>query len=385
MRSWVSLPPGSKHLNSKRARAVILILLLLAAAGAMWLRYSLQQAATEPGPANTMQQFDVPQGASMRSVLQTLEQQKLIGNARLLEWYLRCCQRGTSLAGGGVKAGRYRLVPGTPPIEILRQLIEGRVVLEKVTILEGWTFTQMRAQLAKEKELLQTLTDLDEAQIMEELGAPDLAAEGRFAPDTYSFAPGVTTDMQILRMAFEAQRRNLQEAWDARQQDLPLATPDEALTLASIVEKETGLASERARVAGVFINRLRKGMRLQSDPTVIYGIRDRYDGNIRRRDLTTDTPYNTYTRAGLPPTPIALPGRKAIIATLNPEKTDSIFFVAIGDGSGGHYFSSTVSEHNQAVQRYLARLRAPSIADQITQDAAAVPLEPAPEAITPAP
>jgi UPF0755 protein len=372
-------------LNSKRARAVILILLLLAAAGAMWLRYSLQQAATEPGPANTMQQFDVPQGASMRSVLQTLEQQKLIGNARLLEWYLRCCQRGTSLAGGGVKAGRYRLVPGTPPIEILRQLIEGRVVLEKVTILEGWTFTQMRAQLAKEKELLQTLTDLDEAQIMEELGAPDLAAEGRFAPDTYSFAPGVTTDMQILRMAFEAQRRNLQEAWDARQQDLPLATPDEALTLASIVEKETGLASERARVAGVFINRLRKGMRLQSDPTVIYGIRDRYDGNIRRRDLTTDTPYNTYTRAGLPPTPIALPGRKAIIATLNPEKTDSIFFVAIGDGSGGHYFSSTVSEHNQAVQRYLARLRAPSIADQITQDAAAVPLEPAPEAITPAP
>ncbi|MEO6185997.1 MAG: endolytic transglycosylase MltG, partial [Steroidobacteraceae bacterium] len=179
--------------------------------------------------------------------------------------------------------------------------------------------------------------------------------------------------MQILRMAFEAQKRNLQEAWDARQKDLPFNTPDEALALASIVEKETGLASERRRVAGVYINRLRIGMRLQSDPTVIYGIRDHYDGNIRKRDLVTDTPYNTYTRAGLPPTPIALPGREAIVATLNPDKTDAIFFVASGDGTGGHYFSATVGEHNRAVQRYLERLRTRSIEAAINSTAASDP------------
>ncbi len=170
--------------------------------------------------------------------------------------------------------------------------------MEQLTILEGWTFAQMRALLAKEPELRQTIAGRSDEELMAELGAPDVAAEGRFAPDTYSYAAGATTDMQVLRMAFEAQRKNLQEAWDARQPDLPFSTPEEALALASIVEKETGLASERSRVAGVYINRLRKGMRLQSDPTVIYGIRDRYDGNIRKRDLTTDTPYNTYTRSG---------------------------------------------------------------------------------------
>ncbi len=340
---------------------VIAILLLAGLLGAAGLWFSARQAALNPGQANALQQIDVPQGASMRSVLRTLEKQGLILNARRLEWYLRCCQRHTPFAGASIKAGRYRIVPGQPPLEILRQMIEGRVVLEHVTIVEGWTFAQMRTQLARQKDLLQTIGDRSDAQLMEELGAPDLLPEGRFAPETYSYAPASTTDMQILRMAFEAQKRNLQEAWDARQMDLPFNTPDEALALASIVEKETGLASERRRVAGVYINRLRIGMRLQSDPTVIYGIRDHYDGNIRKRDLNTDTPYNTYTRAGLPPTPIALPGREAIVATLNPEKTDAIFFVASGDGSGGHYFSATVGEHNRAVQRYLERLRTRSM------------------------
>jgi UPF0755 protein len=348
----------------------------------LWFRHAVQQAATIPGPSSTIQRFEVAQGSSMRAVLHALERQQLIGNARLLEWYLRCCQKGSPLSGSNIKAGRYRIVPGQPPIEIVRQLIEGRVVLEQVTIPEGWTFAQMREHLAKQPELRQTLTDRSEASIMDELGAPGLPAEGRFAPDTYSYASGVTTDMQVLGMAFEAQRRNLQEAWDSRQQNLPLATPDEALTLASIVEKETGLGSERARVAGVFINRLRKGMRLQSDPTVIYGIGDRYDGNIRKSDLTRDNPYNTYTRTGLPPTPIALPGRKAIVATLNPEKTDSIFFVAIGDGGGGHYFSATVAEHNLAVQRYLERLRAPSITESVDAEPAAAPV---PKSVIPAP
>src|SRR5690606_11090274 len=174
-------------------------------------------------------------------------------------------------------------------------------------------------------------------------------------------------DMQIIRLAYEAQRRNLHDAWDTRQADLPIKTPEEALVLASMIEKETGLASERARVAGVFVNRLRVNMRLQSDPTVIYGMRERYDGNIRRSDLTRDTPWNTYTRTGLPPTPIALPGREAIFAALNPEHTDAIFFVAMGDGSGGHYFSTTLAELNAAVGRDLERLRMRSLTEAWNQ------------------
>ena len=180
--------------------------------------------------------------------------------------------------------------------------------------------------------------------------------EGRFAPDTYRFAEE-TTDREILQLAYAAQERILARAWESRQKDLPLATPDEALVLASIIEKETGMPKERPRIAGVFVNRLRQGIRLQSDPTVIYGIRDRYDGDIRTRDLRTDTPYNTYTRSGLPPTPIAMPGSEAILAATHPEPTDAIFFVAVGDGTGGHYFSATLAEHNLAVRRYLDRLK----------------------------
>ncbi len=316
---------------------------------------AMQRAAHTPGTAVAMQDFEVSKGSSLRTILRAMEQQQLIGSARNLELYLRCCQRSTSFTGEGIKAGRYRIAPGQSPLDILRQLTEGRVVLEQMTIIEGWTFTQMRAELEHHRSIQPTLGARSDAEIMQALDNPGLAAEGRFAPDTYSFAPG-STDLQLLRMAFEEQRRLLDDAWNSRQPDLPFSTMDEALVMASIVEKETGLASERARVAGVFINRLRKGMRLQSDPTVIYGIRDHYDGNIRKRDLTTDTPYNTYTREGLPPTPIALPGRDSIVATLHPEKTDALFFVATGDGSGGHYFSATVSEHNQAVQRYLDRL-----------------------------
>jgi UPF0755 protein len=336
-----------------------LTLVVLAAAVMLAVLFewiALQRAASQPGRAVTLQEFEVTRGASLRSILRSLEQKQLIGSARNLELYLRCCQRGTRFTGEGIKAGRYRIAPGQTPLSILRQLTDGKVVLEQVTFIEGWTFAQMRAELERHESIQSTLGGRSESDVMLALQNPGLSAEGRFAPDTYSFAPG-TTDLQLLRMAFEAQRKVLEDAWNSRDPGLPLATMDEALVLASIVEKETGLASERARVAGVFINRLRKGMRLQSDPTVIYGIRDHYDGNIRKRDLTTDTPYNTYTREGLPPTPIALPGRDSIVATLHPEKTDAVFFVATGDGSGGHYFSATVSQHNQAVQRYLERLR----------------------------
>jgi UPF0755 protein len=346
---------------NRRDTIALLAFVAMAAAAAVWLGYRMQQAANTPGSSATIQRFEVAPGSSMRTVLQTLERQQLIGDARMLEWYLRCCQRSTALAGASVKVGRYRIVPGQPPIEIVRQLVEGRVVLERVTVPEGWSFAQMRALLAKEPELKQTLNGRSDAEIMEELGAPGVFPEGRFAPDTYSYASGVTTDMQILAMAFAAQQRNLQEAWATRHPDLPLTTPDEALTLASIVEKETGRSSERARVAGVYINRLKIGMRLQADPTVIYGMGERYDGNLRKSDLTTDTPYNTYTRVGLPPTPIALPGREAIMATLHPEKNNYIYFVALGDGSGGHCFSASGAEHQRCVQSYLQRLRAPTI------------------------
>jgi UPF0755 protein len=367
------------------ALSIFVALLLVAAASALWMWHSIRVAALTPGTASIMQEFDVPQGASLRAVLKDLEERQLIRSAKKLEWYLRCCWRGDM--GKGIKAGRYRFLPGEHPLVILRNMVDGKVVTQTLTILEGWTFAQMRRALSRAKDLKLTVADYTDEQIMRELGVPDLPPEGRFAPDTYVYAPGVTTDMQILRLAYENQRRNLYEAWDARQPDLPINTPDEALVLASMIEKETGLASERARIAGVFINRLRIGMRLQSDPTVIYGMRDRYDGNIRRSDLTRDTPWNTYTRAGLPPTPIALPGREAIFAALNPEATDALFFVAIGDGSGGHFFSATLAEHNRAVQRYLERLRMRSLTtawEEINREGAAGAVaEAAPESAEP--
>jgi UPF0755 protein len=335
----------------------LLVLLVAAAGGGAWMWRTVNASALTPGKSTGVMELQVAQGASLRSVLRQLEEKQLIGNAQYFEWYLRCCQPGKALAAAGIKAGKYRIAPGQQPLTILRQLVEGRVMLESVTIVEGWTFAQMRAALNRRAGLQRQVGNLSDAEIMRELGAPELPAEGQFAPDTYSYAPGSTSDLQVMRLAFEAQQRILQEAWNSRAQALPFANVGEALALASIVEKETGLASERARVAGVYINRLRIGMRLQSDPSVIYGIHN-YDGNIRKSDLRRDGPYNTYTRAGLPPTAIALPGREAIIATLHPEKTDALFFVAIGDGSGGHLFAATGAEHNRNVQRYLERLRA---------------------------
>ncbi|MEP7312517.1 MAG: endolytic transglycosylase MltG [Pseudomonadota bacterium] len=334
----------------------LMLLLAVAAVVLGWAGRQVLGTATTPGPATTEQRVIVAPGSSLRTVLAQLADQGLLTHPRVLELYLRCCHRETPGAPTDIKAGSYRFEPGLAPLAILTQLQQGKVVLEQITIVEGWSFAQMRAAIAAHPDVGQTLKTGSDADVMAAMGVPQLGPEGRFAPDTYRFAAG-TPDEQLYRLAFDAQRRNLDEAWQSRQSDLPLENAEQALVLASIVEKETGLASERARVAGVFINRLRQGMRLQSDPTVIYGIRDRYDGDIRNRDLTTDTPYNTYTRAGLPPTPIALPGKDAIWATLHPEQTDAVFFVAIGDGTGGHYFSATLDEHNRAVRRYLDRLK----------------------------
>jgi peptidoglycan lytic transglycosylase G len=341
---------------NKRTASVALILagaLIVAAALGYW---QLLRSATVPGPAVMDQRVFIPAGSSLRSALRTLSARGVLPQPRLFEFYLRCCGTAAGSPLPAVQAGQYLIEAGSSPREVLQQLVEGRVILEQITLVEGWSFAQWRAALAAHTGIVQSLQQAKDAEVMVALGQGGLFPEGRFAPDTYRFAAG-TSDLEVLRMAFEAQTRALVTAWENREQNLPLNDANEALVLASIVEKETGVATERAQVAGVFINRLRKGMRLQSDPTVIYGIRERYDGNIRRSDLIADTPYNTYTRTGLPPTPIAMPGRDAINATLHPVAGDALYFVAAGDGSGGHTFSATLEEHNRAVQRYLQRLR----------------------------
>ena len=229
-------------------------------------------------------------------------------------------------------------------------------MLETLTIVEGWTFADMRRAIEAHPHVKVTLRGKEIAEVMGAIGHPGEHPEGRFFPDTYRFAAG-TADREILELAYRKMAEALESAWSRRAAGLPIENSYQALTLASIVEKETGLASERPRIAGVFTTRLRKGMRLQTDPTVIYGLGISYDGNIRERDLRTDTPYNTYTRAGLPPTPIALPSREALEAVARPLESGDIFFVATGLGDGSHVFSTTLEQHNAAVARYLARLR----------------------------
>ncbi|MEG1203402.1 MAG: endolytic transglycosylase MltG, partial [Comamonas sp.] len=218
-----------------------------------------------------------------------------------------------------------------------------------LTIVEGWNFRQVRAALAKEENLKHDSADMTPEQIMEALGRPGVAAEGRFFPDTYAFSKG-SSELALLKRAMQAMDKRLDIVWSLKGSDNPLKTPEDLLTLASIVEKETGKAADRSLVAGVFINRLRIGMLLQTDPTVIYGLGEKFDGNLRRRDLQTDTPWNTYTRAGLPPTPIAMPGKASLMAAVQPEKTKALYFVAKGDGSS--HFSESLDEHNRAVNQY---------------------------------
>ncbi len=248
-----------------------------------------------------------------------------------------------------IKAGEYLIPAKTTPEKLLDQLVRGKVIEYSLTLIEGWTFKQALAAVRSHPMIVQTLTSLSTDQIMERLGHAGVYPEGRFFPDTYLFPRG-TTDAGVLKRAYQRMEKVLAEEWQGRAEGLPIKTPYEALILASIVEKETGVADERTQVAGVFTRRLQKGMLLQTDPTVIYGMGETYDGNIRRKDLRADTPYNTYVHPGLTPTPIALPGREAIHAALHPAEGDALYFVATGQG--GHYFSATLKEHNQAVQKY---------------------------------
>lgn len=335
---------------SKVSRRFLIVALLGVGAlfaGDRWLQYEF----TKAGPALAKTRVDIPAGASVRSALAQLAQRGVLIEPRLVELALRARGRHPR-----IKAGTYDIPARASAAAIVRRMEKGDVVLEQLTVVEGSTFAEFRRSLERHPAVDSTLRGKSEAEVMIAIGSAGQPAEGRFFPDTYRFAAH-TSDVEILKMAHASMQRVLDEAWKHRREGLPVRTPAEALTLASIVEKETGIAADRAKIAGVFTARLRIGMRLQTDPTVIYGMGVRYEGDIRTRDLTTDTPYNSYTRAGLPPTPIALPGKDSIEAVVQPEETGALYFVAVGDGTGAHYFSKTLEEHNEAVKRYLARQR----------------------------
>ena len=249
-----------------------------------------------------------------------------------------------------IKAGSYEIAAGTSPRQLLRMLVRGEEALKSVTLVEGWNFKQVRFALQKAEQLFPESIGMSQEMIMEKLGRPGVHPEGRFFPDTYTYAKG-SSDLAVLKRAARAMDKRINAAWAQRSPDSPLKTTEQALILASIIEKETGKPEDRAQIAGVFINRLRIGMLLQTDPSVIYGIGDQFDGNLRRRDLQADTPYNTYTRTGLPPTPIAMPGKAALLAAVQPAPTKALYFVARGDGTS--QFSSNLDEHNRAVNKFI--------------------------------
>ncbi|MBT8089475.1 MAG: endolytic transglycosylase MltG [Gammaproteobacteria bacterium] len=296
-------------------------------------------------------EFVIANGSSFSAVSRQLVKKGVIDNDRLLRLYARW-----SGAASTIQAGDYVIKPGATPSSLLQQFTSGAVRLYSFTIVEGWNSRDLLAALHAADAVKASMTDEDWPGLLSELGATAIHPEGLFLPETYRF-PRNTTDRDLLAQAYTLMQTVLAEEWRNRDEAAPVKTPYEALTLASIVEKETARADERQRIAGVFARRLQKRMRLQTDPTVIYGIGPQFNGNLTRRDLRTDTPYNTYTRHGLPPTPIAMPGRAAIHAALNPAPGKELYFVATGLGDGSHSFSATKAEHDAAVAAYLRRLR----------------------------
>ena len=318
---------------------VLLFAVALAAASGAW--WWVQQ----PLPlAQDDLEVSVPAGASLRTAAQRLHEAGVQVPPQALEAYFRYASRGRS-----IQAGDYAIRRGMKPQDVLERLVRGERITRSVTLLEGWTFRQALQALARAPDLRHDASTLTPEAVMAALGRPGVAAEGRFFPDTFHYTKG-DSELDILRQSMQLMERRLEAAWNARASDVPLQNAEEALILASIIEKETGRAADRAEIAGVFANRLRLGMKLQTDPTVIYGLGDAFDGKLRRSQLQADTPYNTYTRAGLPPTPIALPGKAALLAAVRPADTRALYFVARGDGSS--HFSQTLDEHNRAVQRY---------------------------------
>ncbi|MBZ0070089.1 MAG: endolytic transglycosylase MltG [Thiobacillus sp.] len=322
----------------KRLALLAILGALLGAGGLAW--YANQPLNIEPMPKT----ISVAPGTHLRSLSVMLQREGVVGNAQVF-WLL-----GRVMGKAGtLKVGLYTLDKPLTPLELYAKIQRGEVTQAILQFIEGKNWREVRAVLAAQPLLKHDSADMSVAELMQAIGAEEKHPEGLLFPDTYFYAPH-TSDIHVLRRAYRLQHEKLMAAWEQRAPGLPYGTPYEALIMASIVEKETGAASERPRIAGVFINRLKRGMRLQTDPTVIYGLGERFDGNLRKIDLQTDTPYNTYTRAGLPPTPIAMPSEAAIQAALNPAKTDALYFVARGNGT--HVFSSTLEAHNQAVNRY---------------------------------
>ncbi|GAB1595487.1 endolytic transglycosylase MltG [Lysobacter claricitrinus] len=329
---------------------LLLIALVAALAGAWYLYAEFADApmrGVKPGSS-----LVVRQGDSLPKVLRKLHEAGVEGST--LEWTALAKQLG---AAGRIQVGEYRLEPGMTARELLIDMRDGHVIQHKVTIVEGWTIRDVRNAIAKADALVHDSAQLDDAALMAKLGHAGEHPEGRFLPETYVYTRG-DTDLDVLHRAYDSMHKALDAAWRSRTSDSVLKTPDEMLTLASIVEKETGIAEERPEIAGLFSRRLKIGMMLQTDPTIIYGMGSAYAGNIRKVDLQTDSPYNTYTRAGLPPTPIAMPGVAALQAVANPAPGDALYFVARGDGSGRHFFAKTLAEHQQNVQKYLVNYRA---------------------------
>ncbi|MCF6217850.1 MAG: endolytic transglycosylase MltG [Gammaproteobacteria bacterium] len=319
------------------------LLVLVLAVGGVWVKFDIYKD-TPLFEGDEIFYYTVKPGSSVKSIAKALAVENIIEQPRLFEWFAR----SEGLAQR-IQSGEYAIDGNMTPRQLLSDMVTGKVVQHPMTIIEGWSFKQLRGFLAQHEALQHTLDGLSDAQVMSRIGFPGEHPEGRFLPDTYHFPRG-TTDLAFLKRAHQMMDETLAQLWETRAEGLPIKTPYQALILASIIEKETGLARERAEIAGVFVRRLQKKMRLQTDPTVIYGMGDLYQGNIRRRDLRRDTPYNTYTRHGLPPTPIALPSAAAIKAALHPLPGETFYFVARGDGS--HAFSVTLAEHNRAVVKY---------------------------------
>jgi UPF0755 protein len=327
--------------------ALKLLFLIAFAAGLGFAGWMLWFALTPVKIATSPLEFSIRQGSALRGATRQI----IDAGVAMPAWQFIALARASGHQGR-IKAGSYQLSAGVTPFQILRKITQGAFAQADVVVIEGWTFKQLRAALDAHPELKHDSTGVPDEQIMARLGDPGVAPEGMFFPDTYIFAKG-DSDFAVLGRAHRVMRKRLQAAWDQREPKLPLATPYEALILASIVEKETGTATDRGMVAAVFINRLRLGMRLQTDPSVIYGMGEKFDGNLRKRDLAADHAFNTYTRPGLPPHPIAMPGAAALEAAVHPTRSDALYFVSRGDGTSE--FSRNLSDHNRAVTRYQKR------------------------------
>jgi UPF0755 protein len=322
-------------------RTVIAVVLAALVACGVWAYQWVNQPMALASPSIDL---SIELGTSVRQIANDTAAAGAQVEPGLLYWWFRLSGESRQ-----IKAGSYELEAGTSPRALLRILVRGEEAVRSVTLVEGWNFRQVREALRKADQLKPLTQDLPAEAIMQQLGMPAVAAEGRFFPDTYTYSKG-SSDLHVLQRAARAMDKKLAWAWTQRSVQSPLQTPDQALTLASIVEKETGRGSDRPKISAVFSNRLRMGMRLQTDPTVIYGMGEKFDGNLRKVDLLTDTPWNTYTRAGLPPTPIAMPGKAALLAAVQPATSKALYFVAKGDGSS--VFSATLDEHNRAVNKY---------------------------------